>query len=70
MPHLIIEINLLELMKIKDNVKKEKLFGESFARLSLINNKPARDHLKGMLSLAYGDFSMRNGQMEKAANSL
>lgn len=66
MPHLLIEIDLLELMGIKDPVKKEKLFEESFGRLNLIDSKLTKNHQTGMFNLAFGDYSMRTNQMDRA----
>jgi hypothetical protein len=67
LPHVLIEVDLIELADVKD--RKEKLFKEAFARLSLINEQITKSHLNAMLDLAFADFAMRTHQLDIAQTS-
>jgi hypothetical protein len=69
LPHVLIEVDLIELADVKDRKEKEKLFKEAFARLSLINEQITKSHLNAMLDLAFADFAMRTHQLDIAQTS-
>lgn len=69
MPHLLVEADIMELARIRDEARKVKLFKEAFARLPLINNKPTQNHYEGMLNMAYGNYSLRLNEMDRAKKS-
>lgn len=69
MPHILVEIDMIELSNTRDQALKEKLFKDAYARLSLISHEQTRTHLNGMLDFAYADFSLRTLQIDNAERS-
>jgi hypothetical protein len=69
LPHILIEVDLIELTHLKDQKEKEKLFKDAFARLNYVNEKITKSHLNTMLDLAFGDFAMQTNQLDAAQTS-